>query len=278
MLPRLSGGPVRRRRPDVVVEAENLETALACLDVGADRACVPVHALGAGEIPKGIVPLLPRVLHDREVSAALRFATEGRTVVSGNLGLIGPAVRAGAVVEAHWSLNALNAYAVSQLADMGAGLVWLSPELSGRQIAEVCSATQTPLGMAVWGRQEVMVTEHCVLMAQGECDRGCGACSRRRSAHALRDRKGYEFPVQTDVAGRTHVFNSVRLDLTGALPEIITSGVAALRVDVHTEDAGAAAAAVRAVLDAREAAVAGHVQPQRLRTATTSGHYFKGLT
>ena len=142
---------------------------------------------------------------------------------------------AGAAVEAHWSLNALNALAVEQLAELGAGLVWLSPELSGRQIAEVCSATRVPLGVSVWGRQEVMVTEHCVLMAEGECDRRCGTCARRASARMLRDRKGYEFPVQTDVSGRTHVFNSVRLDLTTALPEIIGAGVAALRLDVQTE-------------------------------------------
>jgi len=261
----------------VVVEAEGLETALACLSAGADRACVPIHALSAGDVPRGIVPLLPRVLHDREIAAALRFAKEGRTVTVGNLGLIGPASNAGAAVEAHWSLNALNAYAVEQLAELGAGLVWLSPELSGRQIAAVCSATRTGVGMSVWGRQEIMVTEHCVLMAEGECDRRCGACARRGAARGLRDRKGYEFPVQTDITGRTHVFNSVRLDLTAALPEIIESGVAALRVDVHTESPRDAAAAVAAVVAAREAVMAGRVSAER-RAGSTSGHFFRGLT
>jgi len=196
----------------------------------------------------------------------------------GNLGLIGPAASTGAVVEAHWSLNALNAPAVDQLAELGAGLVWLSPELSGRQIAEVCSATRTPVGISVWGRQEVMVTEHCVLMAQGDCDRRCASCARRSSAHGLRDRKGYEFPVQTDIAGRTHVFNSVRLDLTAALPEIVESGVAALRVDVHTESPANAAAAVVTVLAAREAVMNGREPVAPPRAASTSGHFFRGLS
>jgi U32 family peptidase len=277
-LPRAVGARLTGTRPAIVAEAEGIEAALACLGAGADRACVPIHALDPGDVPRGIVPLLPRVLHDRETAAALRFATKGRTVTVGNLGLIGPASDAGAVVEAHWSLNALNAYSVDQLTELGAELVWLSPELSGRQVAEVCAATQTGVGIAVWGRQEVMVTEHCVLMAEGECDRRCGACPRRRGVRRLRDRKGYEFPVQTDIAGRTHVFNSVRLDLTAALPEIIDSGAAALRVDVHTESPQDAAAAVAAVVAAREAVMAGRVPVERPRAETTSGHFFRGLT
>lgn len=277
-LPRASGGRARNRPPDLVVEAAGIEVALACLAAGADRVHVPTHVLVPGDVPEGVVPLLPRVLHDRETAGALRFASAGRTVAVGNLGLVRPAAQAGAIVEAHWSLNALNALAVEQLAELGAGLVWLSPELSGRQIAEVCSATRVPLGVSVWGRQEVMVTEHCVLMAEGECDRRCGVCERRRSARVLRDRKGYEFPVQTDVSGRSHVFNSVTLDLTAALPEIIRAGVASIRLDVHTESPRDAATAVRAMRDARDAAIAGRELAERPRSVTTSGHFFRGIT
>ena len=277
-VPRTSGPGARCSRPDVVVEATSLEVALACLAAGADRAHVPTTLLSPGAVPAGIVPLVARILHDPETPAALRFATPSGTVAVGNLGVIGLASKAGASVEAHWSLNALNAMAVEQLSALGAGLVWLSPELSGRQIAEVCSATQVPLGVGVWGRQEVMVTEHCTLMAEGECDRRCGACDRRGSSRLLRDRKGYEFPVQTDITGRSHIFNSVRLDLTAALPEIVGAGIAAIRLDVHTESTRDAATAVKAMCSALESVMAGRALVEAPRQNTTSGQFFRGLT
>lgn len=277
-LPSVSGRGNRNQPPDLVVEAAGIDVALACLAAGADRVHLPTHCLVSGDVPDGVVPILPRILHDRETASALRFVTPGHVVAVGNLGLVGPASQAGASVEAHWSLNALNVFAVEQLAELGAGLVWLSPELSGRQIAGVCSGTRVPLGVSVWGRQEVMVTEHCVLMAEGECDRRCGACERRAGTRVLRDRKGYEFPVQSDPSGRSHVFNSVRLDLTTALPEILDAGVAAIRLDVHTEFARDAAAAVEAMRGARDAVFAGRELGERPRSSTTSGHFFRGIT
>ncbi len=268
-----------RRWLDVVVEASCLETALACLEAGADRAHVATQALRPGELPDGVVPLVPRILHDHEVAAALAHAVPGRTVAVGNLGMLKPVADTGSRVESHWSLNALNPAAVDQLAELGASLVWLSPELSGRQIADIGFSTQTPLGVAVWGRQEVMVTEHCILMAAGPCDRRCGSCERRAASHTLRDRKAYEFPVVTDVAGRSHVYNSVRLDLIEAIPEIVSAGVAALRLDVQTESAADAAAAVSSVRTALKDALAGNVRGAVTRNrTTTSGQFFRGIT
>ena len=70
------------------------------------------------------------------------------------------------------------------------------------------------------------MTEHCVLMAEGPCDRECAArATRSADAACLRDRKGYEFPVRTDVSGRSHVYNSVPLDLIAALREVLDAGV-----------------------------------------------------
>ncbi len=274
-------GPGRRATvrgmPAIVAEADDLDVARACLQAGAHRVHVPAHMLSASDLPPGVVPLVPRVLHDREAAAALRFVAAGRTIAAGNLGALAQAAEHGSKVEAHWSLNALNAHAVAQLAELGAGLVWLSPELSGTQIAAVCSEAPVPVGVSVWGRQEVMVTEHCVLMAEGDCDRRCGACERRREGRSLRDRKGYEFPVRTDVTGRTHLYNSVRLDLLSTLAEIVDAGVTAIRLDVHTEDATSAAEAVTRATRALEAVAAGKALPERPRVGTTSGHYFRGV-
>ena len=265
--------------PQVVASVADEHAAVECLAAGADMACVPVGALAAPrDLPKGVVALLPRICHEGEVRSALAWAAAGRRVVVGNLGLLREAGRQGAVVEADWALNALNPQAVAQLAELGASFVWLSPELSGRQIAQVIAGSPLPTGIAVLGRQELMVTEHCVLMAEGQCERGCALCSRRGRGTNLRDRKGYEFPVMTDTVGRSHIYNSVPLDLLTALPEIVAAGVSAVRVDAALENAHGAARFVSQLRQALERVNLGveAAEPDR-SSATTSGHYFRGV-
>jgi U32 family peptidase len=279
-LPKIEAAAKRKRAQTLLaVSVADEATALACLSAGADRALVPTIALGAPrELPVGVTPVLPRIAHDREVGATLAWATAGRRVVAANLGLLARAASNGAVVEADWSLNAVNAYSIAQLADLGADRVWLSPELSGRQIAEVTGSSPLPTGVTVYGRQELMVTEHCILMAEGECAGRCGTCDRRAGRRVVRDRKGYEFPVVTDVTGRSHVFNSVPLDLTSALGELVSAGVSALRLDLELESADEAARQTRRVREVLERLSAGIEPPARDKSAaTTSGHYFRGI-
>jgi U32 family peptidase len=272
-------GKRRGRQPALVVRVADEATAQACLAAGADRALVTTLALGAPhELPSGVVPLLPRIAHDRETPAMLRWAVLGRRVAVGNLGLVTAASRAGATVEADWALNAVNPQAVAQLAEIGASFVWLSPELSGRQIAEVAKSAAVEVGVAVFGRQELMVTEHCILMAEGECKQRCGTCERRAGVHLLRDRKGYEFPVITDVPGRSHIFNSVPLDLRAAIPEILSAGVSALRLDLELDTTQDASRHTRTFRELLERLSAGIAPPARDKdAATTSGHYFRGV-
>jgi len=263
--------------PRLVASVSDLPTARACLQAGCESVHVSVEALGDGPLPHGIVPLLPRVCHDGEIDAALAVVGEGHTVVAGTLGLVRLARERGARVEAHWSLNALNAYSVAELNDIGASFVWLSPELSSRQITEVAAASPVPVGTSVYGRQEVMVTEHCVLMAEGECAQRCESCKRRQGWRFLRDRKGYSFPVRTDASGRTHIYNSVPLDLTHALAEVLSTGVDAIRLDLETERANSAAQIVASFRQSLQDVLAGREMPQTSRDRVTSGHFFRGV-
>lgn len=265
--------------PSLVVAVEQLDVARVCLDAGADFAHVPTAALHrTDDRSDRIIPLLPRIAHDAEVPRQLSFARPAARIVAGNLGVLAEARRLGADVEAHWSLNALNSLAVAQLADMGASFVWLSPELSGRQIAELAGKSAVPVGAAVYGRQELMVTEHCILMAEGECERACARCARRAKAHVLRDRKGYEFPVRTDPTGRSHIYNSVPLDLTSALPELLSTGVGALRMDLCCCSALEAANEVRRIRAALVAAVAGRETGKNTGERVTAGHFYRGIS
>jgi len=268
-----------KETPDIVAWSTRLGVAKACLDAGAQWAMVPEWALSdVEEVPDRLIVELPRVARDDEIERVLSRVRPGMHVVAGNLGMVRAASEAGAHVWAHWGLNTVNPWASVTLTDLGASGVWLSPELSGREIARVTAESSALVGIAVLGRQQLMVTENCVLMSGGACSRQCGECAGRERWYALRDRKGYGFPVMSDPAGRSHLFNAVPLDLTRALREIVEAGVAAVRVDFTVEHLQEAQRLTRLLHAALEAVVAGRSpSSEQLLEPATTGHFFRGL-
>lgn len=282
--PHSSPPPVATRRdrvemPELVVWTTRVATAKACMAAGAHRAIVPAWALDASEeLPRGTSVEIGRIAKDHEVEEALHAAVSGRPVVVGNLGLLRPAADQGASAWAHWGLNALNVETVESLRESGAKGAWLSPEASGREVATIAETATIPVGIAILGRQELMLTEHCILTSAGPCSQRCDTCTRRKRWHAIRDRKGYGFPVISDTLGRSHIFNAVPLDLTRALPEIIEAGVSAVRLDFTVERLQEAQRLTRQVREALEGAVAGRAAASgTLLDPSTAGHFFRGV-
>lgn len=263
---------------DVVAVVSTMGAARAALNGDANQAHIAAYLIDIEDEPvDNIVPVLPRVCHDHELETYLGVAYRFGRAVCSTLGQLAVCKERGIPTIAHWSLNVTNPYSAMALADLGAEFVWLSPELSGRQTAALAAVSKVPVGIAVGGLTEVMVTEHCVLMSLGPCSPRCETCARRQDHWALRDRKGYCFPVRTDPTGRTHIYNSVPLDLTEALPEIIESGVAAIRLDIETMLTGAVSREVARVRHALIDAYAGReITP--LSTVVTRGHFYRGIT
>ena len=133
-----------------------------------------------------------------------------------------------------------------------------------------------PLGLTIIGSQELMVTEHCVLMSQGRCAEDCDACPRRKSPHILRDRKGFEFPVTTDALGRSHIYNSVQLDVAHAAPDLVAAGISAFMVDTTLMNGEETAQAVGRAVRARDLALRDGNTVAKISGAT-SGHLFRGV-
>jgi putative protease len=260
----------------VVATAWSEDVARAALDAGADDTLVRVFGSPDEPLPAGLRPLLPRVVWPEEAEPLSQWL-DGYPVTVGNLGMV-PLAASRGPVEADWPLNVLNAHAAAALDGIGAGFVWASPELSGRQLARLVGWSPLPIGVVIWGRTELMVAEQCVLQASGPCNRRCASCARRRGWWRLRDQKGYEFPVTTDSSGRSHIMNAVTLDLTRALDEVLASGVAAVRLDFSEEPPERAEEITRAVCAAIEAVAAGAPPPAAtLVEPATSGHFFRGV-
>ncbi len=239
--------------------------------------------------PKQCIPVLPTIDHDpvyaergatRETLMPFDlwdYVREGKPVFADNLGDVLRALEADAHVEVGPHVPATNIATLRALADLGVSRVWLSPELTLGQIADLARETPVPLGLAVAGAQELMITEHCLLMSQGPCNEQCETCPRRSHAHVLRDRKGYDFPVVTDMLGRSHLYNGIELDAVPTLPDLLDIGISAVMVDTtlmsKKEAESAVARAVRALDLAQQERRAVQKRPN-----TTTGHLFRGVS
>jgi putative protease len=262
--------------PALVVVVRDAAAARACRKAGADRVLVVDPDADCAETGTG--RLLDRVVHEVEFDAVMALADCAGPAVAGNLGVLRARGEAGRLVEADWGLNVLNPWSVSALAGMGASAVWASPELDGRQLADLVSSSSLPIGVVVGGRTELMVAEHCVLQAAGPCAHACASCSRRREQWTLLDRKGYRMPVTTDAAGRAHIYNAVPLDLSRSIGELLDAGVSALRLEMQTASNEEAVAVTKAWRKRIDGAVrSGQLPLTPIIEPSTTGHFYRGV-
>ncbi len=274
--------PLRRQaptgRPELVAAVASTESAAACLAAGADRVLVAVRGAGpSAPLPARCEPLLPGIVHDAEIDDVLEQARCAGSATCGNVGVVAAVAATGVTVQADWGVGALNPWSCDALADIGAGLIWASPELSGVQLAALAGASPVPLGGLVYGRVELMVAEHCVIGSTGTCSLTCEGCERRRERWVLRDAKGYEFPVSTDSVGRSHIYNAVTLDLSHSARELFESGLAAWRLDLHLESSDEAAAAVTHWALVLDGALSGTEPAAPIAEPSTTGHFYRGV-
>jgi len=290
----------RTRECSVVAWATNPACARAAKRAGAEVVYVPALNYRRGQAvlegvrlddpdqagyPKQCVVALPTVDHDpvgpaRENTAEFDvwdYVREDRTVFADSLGSLVRASQMGARVEVGPHLPITNAAACAVAEALGAERIWLSPELTLGQIDDIARATSSPLGITVVGLQELMVCEHCLLMSQGPCNQTCETCPRRAVGHYYTDRKGFEFPIITDMWGRSHLYNGIELDAVPSLLDLVDIGISSVMVDTTFMSAKAASEAVARVVRARDRALDGQAVKTK-RPNTTTGHLYRGVS
>lgn len=295
--------PLPAARPTgcrVAVTVTNPACARAAKRAGAHLIYVPALNYRRGEAviagqknaaaeqagyPKGCIPIMPVADHEAVGGAreavvdadVWKYAAEGKPLLAESLGAMERASEEGALLDVGSHVPITNGLSLAVASEFGAARVWLSPELTLRQIEEVAKDAPVELGVLLIGAQELMVTEHCMLMSQGPCDENCAECPRRRSPHVLKDRKGYEFPVVTDAMGRSHLYNAVELDIASSMPELLAAGISSYMVDATLmnaeETAHAVGRAIRALHVAQNDGNAIAKMPN-----TTSGHLYRGVS
>lgn len=290
----------RRNSCEVAVWATNAACARAAKRAGADAIYVPAinfkrgESLVAGQIsgtvaqtgyPKQAIIALPVVDHDPLVGTredrlgfdSWKYVKAEKPVFVENLSQLVRARKLGAHVEVGPHVPVSNPLSAMALAQMGAERVWLSPEITLGQIQQIADESDVELGIFVSGATELMITEHCMLMSQGPCNRDCLSCPRRKSPHYLKDRKGYEMPVVTDCTGRSHIYNAVPLDILHVAPDLIAAGVGAFMVDATMMNVEETTKATARAVRARDIALkSGNAVGKA--SDTTSGHLFRGIS
>lgn len=289
---------VRMSGSCIAAWATNPACARAAKRAHADITYVPTlnfgkgNAVCAGQLsesaeretyPKHCIAAVPTIEHDpvspsREGITGFDSwrAVSDAGVFADSIGAVERAIEKGIPFEIGPHVPITNAFSLQVAANLGARRVWLSPELTLSQIKQLSHDAPVVIGLTIIGTQELMITEHCLLMSQGSCNQNCKMCPRRKSAHYLRDRKGFEFPVITDVTGRSHLYNSVQLDVAQALPELLAAGISSFMVDTTLMNAEETAAAVSRAK--RALAVAQNDGNALAKTPdTTTGHLFRGV-
>ncbi|MDM8300063.1 U32 family peptidase [Collinsella tanakaei] len=183
------------------------------------------------ELLPRLTVVLDEVCRAADLPRVRRLCERADAVVCRNLGQLDVARAAGVPFDAAAPLSATNAETVLWLVGIGARRVWLPDELSASEIERVVHAAPAgSVGVAAGGDAQLMVCEHCLLLAEGPCDGDHAHCARRRADRFLVEASGACLPVAVDALGRTRIFNDAALDRTPELDALIRAGIAAIIV------------------------------------------------
>jgi U32 family peptidase len=178
-------------------------------------------------------------------------------------------------VEGGSSLNVFNREALSFAEQTGFSSQYLSQELTIPQIRDIARTAEIPVGVYVYGRTEMMISEYCAIEAvmTGKSKKECpGMCMKH--SYGLTDREGRRFPLRTDEWCRMHVLNSRILDMRPYLPDLVRAGVSRLCLDVRAwqGDAEALTRSFVRILTGEDVPPSPDADNE-----STRGHFFRGV-
>ena len=137
-------------------------------------------------------------------------------VVCRNLGQVAMARELGMTFDIAAPVFCANRATLVWMRGLGAGRVYVPAELLGNDKERIAELAAEPdvLGPIDADRLELMVSEHCLLTAEGVCatdatgQAHCRDCLRRRQTRYLVERDGTRLSVAVDACGRTRIFLS----------------------------------------------------------------------
>lgn len=188
----------------------------------------------------------------------IMLANPAGLVLAAQAGLPGP-------LYGDYFLNVTNSQAVDLLREQGLQKVTFSVELNFQQLADLAAASTLPWEVVVHGRLPLMISEHCVPGAVAGNRAGGRPCRRPCTGQtfALRDRRRFIFPLETDQYCRMHLFNAHVLCLVEELPRLAALGADTIRIEARQGDPTCIAAVTRVYRQVLERLAAGELVSSR---------------
>lgn len=270
------------RRAVLCVTAPSLEAARTAREHGADAIYLTADTLAASDIQPheilelGIVPVLDEVCREADHARLDPWIIPDAPVAVGTISELALASTRGARAQLRSCIPVHNLACATMLAESGAQLAWLSPELTLAEIERFAPSAPLAFGIEVYGRPRVMTSEHCILQVANACIHDCTRCGLRRQRLWLRNIDGKMLPVTTDIHGRSHLYDGTPIDLTPQIPQLLSAGVSHFMVDATLMDEDELKRTVVHARRALDAALAGRTPTKRL-PGTSAGCLFVGV-
>jgi putative protease len=156
-----------------------------------------------------------------------------RGILTGNLGIINR-YRGKTSLIGDYKLNIFNREALD-FYNGTLDMACLSVELNRAEIKGVIRKRRAQI--LVYGKTELMVSEYCMTGSLFGNKSKDSACSRPclKSGYTLKDRKGVDFNVETDRYCRSHIYNSVPINLIPNIEDLERLGAEHFRLDFIDE-------------------------------------------
>lgn len=247
---------------------EDLKVVAAAVDIFS-RYIDKSRALSSS-IPD-IYLKLPNIAR-KEYESIIKFVEANlhriKGIITANLGLI-DYFKDKTLCLGDYKLNIFNSEAlhfVNDYCDMAA----LSVELNKMEIKDIMSSLPEgyPAQVLAYGRVELMVSEYCAvgsIIGGKSREQRCSA--HCEGTYTLRDRKGMEFVIRNDAFCRSHIYNSVPINLIPQINEIKNLGIGYFRYDFTDESYEETYRVAEAVINNRSIEVEEY----------TRGHYKRGV-
>ncbi|MCB2285810.1 U32 family peptidase [Clostridium algidicarnis] len=160
-------------------------------------------------------------------------------IVTSNLGIINRFKNSVNIIGSY-KLNLYNNLALNVM-DEFTNLNCISIELNRKEIKEVLKKKRNNCQVFVYGKPELMVSEYCPIGSVNKCGLLGNISSNNKpkcleGEYVLRDRKNMDFLVKTDKFCRSHIYNTVPINLIDKIEELKGFGADSFRLDFIDED------------------------------------------
>ena len=168
------------------------------------------------------------------------------------------------------TMHVTNAVSANAFKAWGAGSVTMSVETRHDNMEDVIEHSPLPVTIVVYGRQQVMISDHCLLNCG---NKHCSSC-QKQGTFTLKDERGALFPGLRDSGGMIRIFNAAVLKLTEKDLKAV-KGAAKYRLDVTDETRDELRAVIEEIT--RDSVQSTIPSGDQTNNPFTKGNYYRGV-